>query len=101
MAKKNDIEFDSIETISDVWSLLSDEQLAYLKDNYLVRVYKKNEMVYCEGELPTHVLCVAKGKLKIFRTGSGGRSQIVRMVKPGEMLAYRAMFAKENFEIFE
>jgi len=97
MAKKNDIEFDSIETISDVWSLLSDEQLAYLKDNYLVRVYKKNEMVYCEGELPTHVLCVAKGKLKIFRTGSGGRSQIVRMVKPGEMLAYRAMFAKENF----
>ena len=64
MAKKNDIEFDSIETISDVWSLLSDEQLAYLKDNYLVRVYKKNEMVYCEGELPTHVLCVAKGKLE-------------------------------------
>jgi CRP-like cAMP-binding protein len=40
---------------------------------------------------------VAKGKLKIYRTGKNGRSQIVRVVKPGEMLAYRAMFAKENF----
>ena len=63
----------------------------------MIRKFKKNEMVYCEGEVPTHVLCVAKGKLKIFRTGVGGRSQIVRVVKPGEMLAYRAMFAMENF----
>ena len=43
------------------------------------------------------MLCLVKGKVKIFKSGVGGRAQIVRMVKPYEMLAYRAMFAEENF----
>ncbi len=95
--KNLDNEYVGIETISEVWSVLTPEQLDYLNRYCMIRKFKKNEMVYCEGEVPTHVLCVAKGKLKIFRTGVGGRSQIVRVVKPGEMLAYRAMFAMENF----
>jgi CRP-like cAMP-binding protein len=94
---KNTASYEGIESISDVWQVLTPEQLEYLNSNCVVRSFKKNEMVYCEGEEPTHVLCVAKGKLKIYRTGKNGRSQIVRVVKPGEMLAYRAMFAKENF----
>ncbi len=97
MIKKGEQENPSIEEVSSVWSVLTDEQLTYLKANYVIRKYKKNEIIYCEGETPTHVLLVAKGKLKIYRIGTGGRSQIVRMVKPGEMLAYRAMFAQENF----
>ncbi len=90
-------EYLGIEEISEIWRVLDPEQLAYLNKHCIVRRFKKGEMVYCEGEEPTHVLCVATGKLKIFRTGIGGRSQIVRVVKPGEMLAYRAMFAMENF----
>lgn len=97
MIKKGEQENPSIEEVSNVWSVLTEEQLTYLKANYVIRKYKKNEIIYCEGETPTHVLLVAKGKLKIYRIGTGGRSQIVRMVKPGEMLAYRAMFAQENF----
>lgn len=97
MIKKGEQENPSIEEVSSVWSVLTEEQLTYLKANYVIRKYKKNEIIYCEGETPTHVLLVAKGKLKIYRIGTGGRSQIVRMVKPGEMLAYRAMFAQENF----
>ena len=97
MVKKYESDYVGIEEISDVWRVLTQEQLTYLNRNCMIRKFKKNEMVYCEGEVPTHVLCVAQGKLKIFRTGVGGRSQIVRVVKPGEMLAYRAMFAMENF----
>ena len=91
------IELQNIEDVSDIWKMLTPEQLDYLKDNYIVQSYKKNEVVYCEGDVPTHVFCVVKGKVKIYKTGVGGRSQIVRMVKPFEMLAYRAMFAEENF----
>ncbi len=97
MVKSIDSDYVGIENFSEVWSVLTPEQLEYLNRNCMIRKFKKNEMVYCEGEEPTHVLCVAEGKLKIFRTGVGGRSQIVRVVKPGEMLAYRAMFAMENF----
>ena len=95
--KRLETEYEPIEEVSDVWRVLTPEQLEYLNANFIVRKFKKSEMVYCEGETPTYVLCVAKGKLKIFRSGVGGRSQIVRVVKPGEMLAYRAMFANENF----
>ena len=97
MIKDLETEYEGIEAFSEVWRGLTPQQLDFLNKNCIVRKFKKNEMVYCEGEEPTHVLCVAKGKLKIFRTGVGGRSQIVRVVKPGEMLAYRAMFALENF----
>lgn len=90
-------DFERIESVSSVWSVLTDDQLDYLNKSCIVRKFKKNETVYSEGEEPSYVLCVASGKLKIFRIGVGGRSQIVRVVKQGEMLAYRAMFAGERF----
>ncbi len=96
-AKKEEEDYKSIDEISDIWKMLTPEQTEYLKNNYQVQKYKKNEIIYCEGETPTHVLCLVKGKVKIFKTGVGGRSQIVRMVKPYETFAYRAMFAEEDF----
>lgn len=87
----------SIEEVLDLWTVLTPEQLVYLKENYEVQRYKKNQIVYCEGDTPTHVLCLVSGKVKIFKSGVGGRSQIVRMVKPFETFAYRAMFAEEDF----
>ena len=98
MAAKKDVEeYKSIDQISDIWKMLTSEQTEYLKNNYRVQKYKKNEIIYCEGDTPTHILCLAKGKVKIFKAGVGGRSQIVRIIKPYEMFAYRAMFAEENF----
>ncbi len=97
VAKKDEEMYRSIEDISDIWKVLVPEQMEYLKNNYEVRKYKRNEIIYCEGETPTHLLCLVKGKVKIFKSGVGGRSQIVRMIKPYETFAYRAMFAEEDF----
>ena len=57
----------------------------------------KNETIYCEGETPHHLMCLISGKVKIFKDGVGGRSQIIRMIKPREYFAYRAYFAKQDF----
>ena len=97
MAKTPKVEYQSIDEVSDVWKILTKEQLKFLKENVIVQNYKKNQIIYCEGDTPTLVYCVVKGKVKIYKTGVGGRSQIVRMVKPFEMLGYRAMFAEEDF----
>ena len=35
--------------------------------------------------------------LKIFKEGVGGRSQIIRMIKPVQYFGYRANFAQENY----
>jgi len=85
------------ESIADMWQPLTEEQREYLAQNFNIQKYKKNETIYCEGETPKYLMCLLSGKVKIYKEGVGGRSQIIRMIKPVEYFAYRAYFAKENF----
>ena len=61
------------------------------------RRYKKHQVIYAEGETPSHLLCLIEGKVKIYRDGVGGRSQIMRVIKPVEYFGYRAYFAGGSF----
>lgn len=40
---------------------------------------------------------LVKGKVKIYKDGVGGRSQIIRMIKPVQYFGYRASFAQEDY----
>ncbi len=82
---------------SEVWSVLTSEQIKFLETNLQVVRYKKNEQVYAEGEIPSHLFCVVSGKVKVYKRGVGGRNQIVRVIKPNELFGYRAMFAHESY----
>ena len=42
-------------------------------------------------------MCLLSGKVKIYKEGVGGRSQIIRVLKTKEYFAYRAYFAEGNF----
>lgn len=97
MAKTNPIEFNVPELIADMWEPLNDEQREFLSSQFTLQSYKKNEVIYCEGEKPTHLMCLLSGKVKIYKDGVGGRSQIIRMIKPVEYFGYRAYFAKEEY----
>ena len=97
MIKKELSDAEISESISEMWYPLNDEQREYLVQNFTIQKYKKNETIYCEGETPTHLMCLLNGKVKIYKDGVGGRSQIIRMIKPVEYFGYRAFFAKENF----
>ena len=44
--------------------------------------YKKGDLIYQEGDMPTGLHCLLTGKAKIYKEGIGGRQQIVRMAKP-------------------
>ena len=83
--------------IPDLWLPLTKDQKDLLAQNFSIQKYKKNEKIYCEGETPTHLMCLISGKVKIYKDGVGGRSQIIRVVKPTEYFAYRAYFAEENY----
>lgn len=78
-------------------SLLPKRNENYLRKILLYRNIKKNETIYCEGETPMHLMCLLSGKVKIYKDGVGGRSQIIRVIKNKEYFAYRAYFAEENF----
>lgn len=97
MAKKGLTQAEIVAGIADMWILLTDEQRSLVADHLEVKKYKKNQVIYSEGETPIHLLCLLEGKVKIYRDGVGGRSQIMRVIKPVEYFAYRAYFAEESF----
>lgn len=97
MAKKELSDIEIAECIPDLWMPLTHEQREYLAKNFTVQKFKKNETIYCEGETPMHLMCLLSGKVKIYKDGVGGRSQIIRVMKDKEYFAYRAFFAEENF----
>ena len=82
-----------IDEMSDIWSALTHEERMYLRENTKYQEFRKNEMIYCEGEIPEFLYCVISGKIKIFKNGVGSRQQILRFIKEGENFAYRAYFA--------
>ncbi|HPB85137.1 MAG TPA: Crp/Fnr family transcriptional regulator [Paludibacteraceae bacterium] len=90
-------EFVPIDEFSDMWDVLTQEERMYLRENTKIHHFKKNQIIYCEGEEPSHLICLIKGKVKIYKEGTGGRNQIVMMIKPKESFAYRAFLAEERY----
>lgn len=84
-------------SLNDVWRLLNEQERELLRTNAIIRHYKKNQKIYIEGETPTHLMCLLKGKVKIYKEGAEGRTQIMRMIRPIQYFAYRASFAGENY----
>lgn len=81
----------------DLLNYLTKEQTQYLQKNISVLSFQKNQIIYEEGDSPTQLMCLLQGKVHIFRKTCTGKHQIVRMIKPIEMFAYRAFFAEEKY----
>ena len=76
---------------------LTDSDKELMRDNSVCLHFRSGETVYREGEKPTGLVCLVEGKVKVFKEGFAGRDWIARMVKPVEMVGYRALFAEENY----
>lgn len=94
--KKSADKTPSIRDIPQVFNVLTEEQQEYLLKNHSILHFKRNEIIYQEGERPTGLLCLGSGKVKVFKEGVGGRDQIVRLASPPGFIGYRALFAEEN-----
>jgi len=97
MSKKHVSDLKPIEEILTVWDVLTPDERQFVRNNYSTHYFKKNEMIHCEGEIPTHWMILAQGKVKVYKEGVGSRSQIIRMLKPGENFGYRAIIANEEY----
>lgn len=95
--KNSDKELLPIDEMDAIWSALTQEERMYLRENTQFMAFKKNEIIYSEGDKPEFLFCLISGKVKVFKEGIGGRQQIIRMISPNENFAYRAYFAGENY----
>lgn len=82
---------------NSIFRLLNHEELDLLKKNNICTSYNKGEIIYKEGDKPSGLICLCKGKVKVFKEGVGGRDQIIRMTKPVGFIGFRALFAEDNY----
>ena len=88
---------DLSSTLPEIWRMLSDLEGNLLRENARMLNFKKNELIYLEDEIPKDLMCLFKGKVKIYKSGVGGRSQIIRIIRPVMYFGYRAYFAREPY----
>ncbi|MDD4631306.1 MAG: Crp/Fnr family transcriptional regulator [Proteiniphilum sp.] len=94
--KKKEV-IDLSSTLPDIWRMLTDVERDQLRSNARIVHFKKNELIYLEDETPQDLMCLFRGKVKIYKSGVGGRSQIIRIIRPVQYFGYRAYFAREPY----
>ena len=83
-------------------SVLKDLQLENLETVSAAKAcnwFKKGEVIFEEGSVPTGIFCIHQGKIKVYKTGHEGRDQIVRFAKGGDSLGYRALVSGEPYSV--
>ena len=59
--------------------------------------FKKGEHIFEEGKHANGLYCILSGKVKISRSGDGGKEQIVRLAGSRDVIGYRALLAGETY----
>ena len=67
-------------------------KMANCKTSYTI---KKGEPIFEEGETVNGIYCIKDGVCKLSKLSANGKDQIVKLVKPGELLGQRSMISDE------
>lgn len=84
-------------SLPEIWRALNENEHELLRKDARFVNFKKNEIIYFENDKPEDLMCLLKGKVRIYKEGVGGRVQIVRVVRPVQYFGYRAYFAGEAY----
>ena len=74
---------------------LTKEELIKMADCKTSYTIKKGETIFEEGEVTNGIFCVKGGVCKLTKLSSNGKDQIVKLIKPGELLGQRSMISEE------
>jgi len=77
---------------SAFFDALATDDLAALGSAMLKRSYPAGQIVLLEGAASSVLYVVQAGRLKLFKTSSRGREQVLRLLRPGDMFNEVAVF---------
>jgi len=60
---------------------LNQKDKEILAQQHKLSIIKKGQFLFKEGDKPHGLICLASGKVKVFKEGVGGRGQILKMVR--------------------
>lgn len=59
--------------------------------------HKKGQTLFYEGTRPLGLFCINEGTVKVYKSSSNGKEQIIRLAKAGDFLGYRALLGEEHY----
>lgn len=59
--------------------------------------YKRGDSLFHEGALPLGIFCINSGLIKVVKEASGGKEQIVRIAKTGDVIGYRSLIMQQRY----
>jgi CRP/FNR family transcriptional regulator, polysaccharide utilization system transcription regulator len=77
---------------------LTPEQTTLLNEYSNIITLSKSEVLFKEGEVPTGLYTILRGKIKVYRTGNEGKEQIVRLNNVGDIVGYRALIGHDDYK---
>lgn len=83
-----------VREFSSLKALNKDEllRMAECKTSYTI---KKGEPIFEEGDSVNGIFCVKDGVCKLSKLSANGKDQIVKLIKPGELLGQRSLISDE------
>lgn len=75
-----------------IFSGLTEAELSFLAERTVPRRFSAGETVFAEGEPCTGLFVVQSGHVRIFKSSSGGREQVLSIEGPGSSVAELPVF---------
>lgn len=88
---------DCIIRSQSFFSRLCMSDIQKLNENKRMTLYKKGQIIFHEGRMPTGIYCLNTGKAKIYKLGFDGKEQIVRFALPGGLIGIRALLGGRQY----
>jgi CRP/FNR family transcriptional regulator len=78
-------------------SELSGAHICNISENKILISHKKFRYFTMEGTRPRGIFCINYGVLKVYKTASNGKEQIIHLAKEGDFLGYSSLLGEENY----
>ena len=80
-----------------IFEALTSEQLTFLMESGVTHPFKKGEIIFREGGIPTGIFYIQAGKVKKYKATVKGGEQIFYVCGEGELLGYHALLGEEYY----
>ena len=80
-----------------IFADLSPTELKFLAERAVPREYSPGELIFTEGEMCTGLFVVETGHVRIFKSSSSGREQVLAVDGPGSSIAELPVFDGGNY----
>ncbi len=80
-----------------LFSDLTESQVCTISDHKNLISHRKGQILYYEGTKPLGIFCINSGVVKVYKSASNGKEQIIHLSQKGDFLGYSALLGEENY----